>query len=307
MITLWLLIGIFFTSAAMAADTGLTCAIDMGSNNFRLIVGEMKGGKYLQHHFIKDRLGVGDDMSATGSITAAKLKQIDQTLRKYLAECDAKGITVRMAVATAAFREAKNSGEVAKIAESINLPLDIASEERESQLAYLVASLGKLNFAVIDNGSRSIELVTRTADGFQWDVFNLGYRIAFVQFFEPAKIFAEAEAGYRKALASYLSAAGYMKNRAAYMGVEMHDLARYLLGREQVDEAMVTLDLASKKLATLRSMSEAEFSELKKAKDIDQVLPRLVVLEQTLIAFGYREMQIFDRELGVGLIVEKGL
>ena len=307
MITLWFLIAMFFTSAAMAADTGLTCAIDMGSNNFRLIVGEMKGGKYLQHHFIKDRLGVGDDMSATGSISAAKLKQIDQTLRKYLAECDAKGITVRMAVATAAFREAKNKGEVAKIAESIKLPLDIASEERESQLAYLVASLGKLNFAVIDNGSRSIELVTRTAGGFQWDVFNLGYRIAFVQFFEPAKTFAEAEAAYRKALASYLSAAGYMKKRAAYMGVEMQDLARYLLGREQVDEAMVSLDLASKKLASLRALSEAEFSELKKAKDIDLVLPRLVVLEQTLIAFGYREMQIFDRELGVGLIVGKGL
>lgn len=42
-------------------------------------------------------------------------------------------------------------------------------------------------------------------------------------------------------------------------------------------------------------------------KNIDEVLPRLVVLEQTLMTFGYREIQVFERELGVGLIVEKSI
>ena len=54
-------------------------------------------------------------------------------------------------------------------------------------------------------------------------------------------------------------------------------------------------------------MSEVEFRELKKVKNIDEILPRLVVLEQTLMTFGYREIQVFERELGVGLIVEKGV
>ena len=39
-------------------------------------------------------------------------------------------------------------------------------------------------------------------------------------------------------------------------------------------------------------------------KDIDEVLPRLLLLEQTLITLGYREIQLFERELGVDLIVE---
>jgi hypothetical protein len=43
------------------------------------------------------------------------------------------------------------------------LPLEIVSEERESQLVYLVGALEKPNFAVIDNGSRTIELVTYAA------------------------------------------------------------------------------------------------------------------------------------------------
>ena len=308
MISLLLLIGLLFSSsAALSSDTGLMCAIDMGSNTFRLIVGEMKSGNYVQHHFTKDKLGVGDNMSNTGVISPPKLKKIHQTLKKYLAVCDSKGIASRMAVATAAFREAKNKGEVIEIAESLNLRLEIASEEREAQLAYLVGALGKSNFAVIDNGSRSIELVTRSASGYQWDVFNSGYQIAFQRFFEPARTFTEADAGYRKELARYLLSAVFMKNRDGYVGIEMEDVARYLLAQDRVDGVLLSLDLVSKKIAELRAMSEVEFSQLKKAKDIDQVLPRLVVLEQTLITFGYREIQVFERELGVGLIVEKGL
>ena len=168
-------------------------AIDMGSNTFKLILGEMQEGNYVQHHFTKTRLGVGDDMSKTSVISPPKLKEIRQTLQKYLAICESKGISTIAAVATAAFREAKNQDDVVEIARSLNLPLEIISEERESQLAYLVGALGKWNFAVIDNGSRTIELVTYAASGYQWSIANLGYRIAFEQFFEPARSFAEGE------------------------------------------------------------------------------------------------------------------
>ena len=70
---------------------------------------------------------------------------------------------------------------------------------------------------------------------------------------------------------------------------------------------MISLDMVTRKMAALRAMPEGEFSQLKKVKNIDEILPRLVVLEQTLITFGYREIQVFERELGVGLIVEKGV
>jgi exopolyphosphatase/pppGpp-phosphohydrolase len=308
MISLLLLIGLLFSSsAALSSDTGLVCVIDMGSNSFKLILGEMKEGNYVQHHFTKSRLGVGDDMSKSGVISPSKLKEIRQTLQDYLAVCDAKGIRPRSAVATAAFREAKNQGDVVEIAKSLNLPLEIVSEERESQLAYLVGTLGKQNVAVIDNGSRTIELVTRAASGYKWNVFHLGYRIAFQRFFEPAKTFAEAEDGYRQVLAPYLLSADFMKNRDRYAGVEMKDAARYLLSQDQVDGVLISLDMVSRKLAALRAMAEAEFSQLKKVDNIDEILPRLVVLERTLIIFGYREIQVFERELGVGLIVEKGV
>jgi exopolyphosphatase/pppGpp-phosphohydrolase len=279
----------------------------MGSSNFKLMLGEMKGGKYVQHHYIKNNLGVGDDISKTGVITPPKLKEIRQILEKYLAVCDSKGVLTRSAVATAAFRETKNQHDVEQIAKSLNLPLEIASEERESQLAYLVGTLGKRNFAVIDNGSRSIELVTYAASGYQWSVFNLGYWIAFQQFFQPARTFAEASDRYRQVLAPYLISANFMKNRDGYVGVDMEHVVRDLLSLDRADGVLISLDTVSRKIAGLRAMREIEFRKLKNVKNIDGILPRLVVLEQTLIAFGYREMQVFERELGVSLIVEKGI
>jgi exopolyphosphatase/pppGpp-phosphohydrolase len=307
MISLPLLMGILFPFSVASSHTGLVCAIDMGSNSFKLILGEMNEGKYVQHHFTKDRLGVGDDISKTGVISPPKLKEIRKTLEDYLAVCDSKGILTRAAVATAAFREAKNQGDVIEIAKSLNLPLEIVSEAREAQLAYLAGTLGKQNIAVIDNGSRTIELVTHAARGYQWSVFHLGYRIASEQFFQPARTFAEAHDWYRQVLAPHLLSAAFMKNRDGYAGVEMEDVARYLLSQDRVDGVLISLDTVSRRMAALRAMPEVEFSQLKKAKDIDEILPRLVVLEQTLITFGYREMQVFERELGVGLIVEKGI
>jgi len=307
MVPLFLLTLLLFPFPAFSSDTGLVCAIDMGSNSFKLILGEMKAGKYLQHHFTRSRLGVGDDMSKTGDISPSKLKEIRRTLEQYLEVCDSKGIQTRAAVATAAFREAKNQGQVAELAKSLNLPLEIASEERESQLAYLVGTLGQHDFAVIDNGSRTIEFVTYAANGYQWNVFHLGYRIAFQQFFEPSATFTEANDRFREVLAPYLLRADFMKNRRGYAGVEMEDLARYLLSQDRVDGVRISLDAVSRKIAALKAMSEAEFSEKKKEKNIDEVLPRLVVLEQTLMTFGYREIQVFERELGVGLIVERGI
>ena len=98
-----------------------------------------------------------------------------------------------------------------------------------------------------------------------------------------------------------------MKDRDGYAGVEMEDAARYLLSQDRVDGVRISLETVAQKITALNAMSREEFGQLKKAKDIDEILPRLVVLEQTLTIFGYREMQVFERELGVGLIVEKGL
>ena len=57
-------------------DTGKMCVVDMGSNTFKLILGEMAGGVYVESYVGRKTLSVGDDMSKTGRISEGKLKDI---------------------------------------------------------------------------------------------------------------------------------------------------------------------------------------------------------------------------------------
>ena len=58
------------------------CAIDMGSNTFRRIVGAFENGRYVQSAIEKRTLGVGDDVAAHGRISDAKLAEIKACWRR---------------------------------------------------------------------------------------------------------------------------------------------------------------------------------------------------------------------------------
>ena len=133
----------------------LLCAIDMGSNNFRRIVGSFANGRYAQT-IETETLGVGDDVAANSQISEPKLVEIEKTLARFKSSCDASGASRVMAIGTAAFRDAPNADVVVATAARLGIPMEVASERRESELAYLSGSLGRDGYAVIDNGSRSI-------------------------------------------------------------------------------------------------------------------------------------------------------
>ena len=148
-------------AGAHAADADrLVCSIDMGSNSFKRIVGSFTAGRYKQIDIQKKTLGVGDDLTRNGKISAAKLADIEATLVEFKASCARYGTASIVAIGTAAFREAPNGTQVVELARKLGIRMEIATEKRESELAYLVGTLGRKGYAVIDNGSRSIELAS---------------------------------------------------------------------------------------------------------------------------------------------------
>ena len=106
----------------------------------------------------------------------------------------------------------------------------------------------------------------------------------------------------------HLLAADFMKNRDGYAGVEMEGCGPLpSIPKIAVDGVRLSLETVSKKIAALKAMSDVEFGELKKVKILTKSCRDSVVLEQTMRTFGYREIQVFERELGAGLIIEKGI
>jgi exopolyphosphatase/pppGpp-phosphohydrolase len=277
----------------------------MGSNSFRRIVGHFADGKYTEISVDSNTMGVGDDVAMNGEISAGKLLQIFQVLKAYSAACSRDGVPNPVAVGTAAFRDAPNGDAVVVLAERAGIRMEIASEERESELAYLVGSLGRDGYAVVDNGSRSIELVARPASVLRYHVFNLGYRVAYDQFFARTNDPAAAILAFRERLQTETSAAPFMRGEARLVGVEFMEMAEVLF-KEVPDGHVFTLAELKARLDAIAA-DQLGFGPLRMMDDIDRALPRLVVAVDLMETFGYGELLVTSRQLGAGLIIEAGL
>jgi exopolyphosphatase/pppGpp-phosphohydrolase len=283
------------------------CAIDMGSNTFRRIVGSFEAGRYSQASIERRTLGVGDDVTRHGRISEAKLKEIEQTLSSFKSSCAKEGAAPVVAIGTAAFRDAPNGRTVIQIAKKLDIGMEIATERRESELAYVVGSLGRDGYAVIDNGSRSIELVAKENGELRYAVFDLGYRLAYDSFFAGASDPAAAVQAFRARLKEEGAKASFMKGKEAVVGVEFGEMSGGLFDQAGVEGRVFTLNALRQKLGEITTSGTAGFQALKKTKDIDRALPRLVVAVTLLEAFGYSQIELTDRELGTGLIIEAGM
>ena len=283
------------------------CAIDMGSNTFRLIVASFQGGRYEQRRMEKRTLGVGDEVERQGRIGETKLAEIDAALAEFKTLCEKDGIGQVVAVGTAAFRDAPNASRAVTGAAKQGIRMEIASEARESHLAYLVGSLGQDAHAVIDNGSRSIELVAQQGGSLSHLVVNLGYRIAYEQFFAPASNPGAAIAAFRDRLLREVTTAGFMRDRQKLVGVEFAEMIEVLFDSAPVEGRTLTLVQLKQRLQEIEAMTGEGFDALKKKKDIDRALPRLVTAATLTEEFGYSDLVLTSRELGSGLIIEAGM
>ena len=283
------------------------CAIDMGSNTFRRIVGSFENGRYEQKSIERKSLGVGDDVARHGRISDAKLAEIEETLIGFARSCQNEGVTRVVAIGTAAFREAPNGATVITLAAKHRISMEIATELRESELAYLVGSLGREGYAVIDNGSRSIELVSSEGRARQHVVFDLGYRIAYETFFAAAENPDAAVQAFRDRLKQETATAAFMRGKKALIGVEFGEMADVLFDPGEVDGRVFTLQQLQQRLDQIRRASPSDFDALKKRTDIDRALPRLVVAAFLTELFGYDRFELTARELGTGLIIEAGM
>lgn len=284
----------------------MICAIDMGSNSFRRIVGEFLDGRYVEARIESKTMGVGDDVVRNGRISDAKMAEIADTLASFHGACQLDGTLKTVAVGTAAFRDAPNGARAVEIASRLGVSMEIASEQRESELAYLVGSLGQRDFAVIDNGSRSIELVARDTGAAQYAVFNLGYRIGWNEFFANAPDPATAIAAMRARLQEEAAKTPFMKDRKKLVGVEFQEMADVLFEPAPIEGRVFTLATLEARLQQIAAQPGG-FAALKQKKDIDRALPRLVAAVTFAEAFGYPQIELTGRQLGAGLIIEAGL
>jgi len=202
------------TSPPRAA--GLLAAVDLGSNSFRLEIGQIAHGQYRRIDYLKETVRLGGGLDSNGLLTdAAAQRGLDclQGFANRLAGFRPAQVRV---VATQTLREARNRDAFLLRAQSVlGYPIEVISGREEARLIYagvIQLQPSPLPRLVVDIGGRSTEMIVgqgrqpRNAESFQVGSVSLSQRyFPDGQFSEAAFRAAQIAAGaeFEEALSTF--------------------------------------------------------------------------------------------------------
>jgi exopolyphosphatase/guanosine-5'-triphosphate,3'-diphosphate pyrophosphatase len=138
-------------------------AIDMGSNSFRLEIGQLVDGRYRRIDYLKETVRLGAGLDANGLLTEAAGERGLTCLARFAQRLEGFTPAQVRAVATQTLREARNRDEFLNRAQvRLGYPIEVISGREEARLIYAgVARLqpSHLPRLVIDIGGRSTEMI----------------------------------------------------------------------------------------------------------------------------------------------------
>ena len=150
----------------------IACGVDIGSNSFRLLVGEVADGRLrpLAQELVTVRLGEG--LGATGLLGPAPMLRAEAALSRFAEKIATFPVRSMRACATHAVRMAANRDEFLQRGESLlGVRVEVLSGEEEARLA-LLGTLSALPEAgrryplfLVDVGGGSTEIILQAAAG----------------------------------------------------------------------------------------------------------------------------------------------
>jgi exopolyphosphatase/guanosine-5'-triphosphate,3'-diphosphate pyrophosphatase len=138
-------------------------AIDMGSNSFRLEIGEVVRGGYRRIDYLKQTVRLGAGLDANGLLTEEAAQRGMACLAGFAQRLAGYTLPQVRAVATQTLREARNRDAfLARAQKVLGHPIEVISGREEARLIY--AGVARLQPSaarrlVIDIGGRSTEMI----------------------------------------------------------------------------------------------------------------------------------------------------
>lgn len=144
-------------------DDAPLAAIDIGSNSFRLELGQMHGTRYRRIDYLKETVRLGAGLDADSLLTDEAAERGLACLRRFAERLNGLPPDRVRAVATQTLREARNRDAFLDQAQAaLGRPIEVISGREEARLIYAgVAQLQPSSEPrlVIDIGGRSTEMI----------------------------------------------------------------------------------------------------------------------------------------------------
>jgi exopolyphosphatase/guanosine-5'-triphosphate,3'-diphosphate pyrophosphatase len=142
----------------------LYAAIDLGSNSFRLEIGQMDAGQLRRVEYIKETVRQGNGLDVDRNLTEDAMTRGWECLARFGERIAGFKPNQVRAVATQTLREARNRDEfLAKAKHILGFPIEVIAGREEARLIYLGVShmlpQSEERRLVVDIGGRSTEMI----------------------------------------------------------------------------------------------------------------------------------------------------
>ena len=206
---------LYTSSTKLKKVTRMFAAVDLGSNSFRLHIGEPVDGRMRIVRSARDPVRLAAGLGPDCNLTAAAIQVALQSLSGFsdiLGQYRLDGVRL---VGTNTLRVARNAREVLPLAEkALGYPIEIISGEEEGRLVYMGVAHARADpdevRLVIDIGGGSTEVIAGCGDAIALvESFSIGTQPQASNFFPDGRIeHARFDAAITMARAMFEDAAG---------------------------------------------------------------------------------------------------
>ncbi len=282
------------------------CALDLGSRNFKAVIGFRDGGSVVSRLLCKHKMHLGKEIAGNGGVIgSAKLAEVRDALEALVDVGRQEGASTTLGIATRAVREARNGADVVALAAALGIDVEIADGPREAAVGYLAATGGAANRLVSDFGSLSLQIAWRLAGTpLETGCVACGYEDATTRHLHGAPDFAAARWSLVGFLGDNLPS---LPHSEQLICLNASTMACYVTGKEksEITDRPLERGALTSRIRALEALSGPDYrallEELPKAH---KVLPGLILVDYLLEGTGHSQALIAEAELPTGLIVE---
>ena len=287
------------------ATISVVGAVDMGSKNFKFVLGQKVDGVITTELIGKECLELGKEVTENnGLIGEEKITRVGQSLSNFVRYCRERGVPEVLAITASAIRNARNYERIREVARAAGVNLEIADGTREGEIGYLAATCGAPNKLVTEVGSKSMQVAWEHEGAIFSRSVSVGYEQAYESFIEHEATLREAEQRFHRFLDGNFSEVPQHTDQyfalaantaTSFVTRAMHRGSVKTLGKEALDATM----------ARLRALSSSEYDALKSSlSKVEKILPGLIFIRYMMERSGHKQMSASPNELPVGLVVE---
>jgi exopolyphosphatase / guanosine-5'-triphosphate,3'-diphosphate pyrophosphatase len=184
-------------TSALPPLAGPLAAVDMGSNSFRLEIGQLQHGRYRRIDYLKETVRLGAGLDANGFLTDEAAERGLKCLRGFAGRLTGFTPGQVRAVATQTLREARNRDAfLVRAQAALGFPVEVISGREEARLIYAgVAHLqpSQAPRLVVDIGGRSTEMILgRAGVPLAAESFGVGCVSLTMRFFADGRLTDDA-------------------------------------------------------------------------------------------------------------------